>query len=107
MPLKTRCKGLGRCVYNVALPNQWARGCWGPEAAADQAAAPQPRQELVGCVLPAPGPGEAEGGGSSASVCLRGWGGGAGGEFCAVPSAPSAHAVVSARPPSSGCERFL
>lgn len=93
MPLKTRCSGLGRCVCvcNVALPNQWALGWRGPEAAAGQAAAPEPRGELAGCALRARGSGESRGEGPSGSVCLRGGLGELG------PSPPSAHAVASAR----------
>jgi len=60
MPLKTRCRGLGRCVRacNAAPPNQWAFGSPGLEAAADQAAVPEPREELAGCALATLGSGE-------------------------------------------------
>lgn len=58
MPLKTRCRELGRCVYNVVLPNQWALGSRGLEAATDQAAVPEPREELVVGALMMLGSGE-------------------------------------------------
>lgn len=72
----------------------------GPEAAAEQAAAPQPREELAGCAL-----GRHAERGFSADMSAR-WNGGS-----FVPSrslAPSAHAAASARavrPPSSGAQK--
>lgn len=60
MPLKTRCRELGRCVHvNVALPNQWALRSQGLEAAADQAAALKLRQKLPVCTLTTSCSGEA------------------------------------------------